>query len=763
MERFLRSWRQDALNRGQHDSAIYIGDKVLALTNSDSDAFWLAQVHFSNNNFTRALALLSRKDLISRSTACCYLAAHSYIKQNQFEQALTVLGEHNPTDLIRNNHTRRKIQHQSHVTLRNGKSATPRSDRAEEREREDANNIRFEAAMCYLRGLCFAKQNAFDRARDCYKDAVRIDIQCFEAFDQLMKNSLMSPAEELEFLESLDFDSVSSPDPMMAQEAAHFTKMLYTTRLSKYSSPIILSDATETLSTHYNLAENPDILLSRAEALYTQCRFAEALELTSSILSTSQSTDMTSTNSSIPAQNHLGHAPAIYPLHLACLYETGATNALFLLSHMLADHSPEEPYTYLAIGVYYLSVSKVAEARRFFSKASLLDPHSAPAWIGFAHTFAAEGEHDQAIAAYSTAARLFQGSHLPQLFLGMQHLALNNMSLAHEYLCAAYSMSTGAAPGSVPALPPNPSSAAAAVGGDPLVLNELGVVFYHQNQLAGAIEFFQQALALATTLHCEPSAWVATRANLGHALRRMGRLPEALREFDECLRVGAGGSSMGYSPFLGGGAGGSAAITASGVGGYEDRGLIGSLHTSRGLILLEMGRTTDAVTTLHEAVRVLGASGGGDAAGGAGVAGTLLSRALELWALEGRQSDRAVFEETMREASASSSKRRTAARSHESKGKERTVPESQSRRRRQEPVVEEWTDEVPHVSTPQPEEDKVEMDLDNEADGLLRRALGRVRPKSRRPPATPDMDTETPAPSSGRSRTTRHGRSQSRQ
>lgn len=720
-------------------------------------------MHFSNNNFTRALALLSRKDLISRSTACRYLAAHSYIKQNQFEQALTVLGEHNPSDLIRNNHTRRKIQHQSHVTLRNGKHATPRSDRAEEREREDANNIRFEAAMCYLRGLCFAKQNAFDRARDCYKDAVRIDVQCFEAFDQLMKNSLMSPAEELEFLESLDFDSVSSPDPMMAQEAAHFTKMLYTTRLSKYSSPIILSDATETLSTHYNLAENPDILLSRAEALYTQCRFAEALELTSSILSTSQSTDMTTTNSSVPAQNHLGHAPAIYPLHLACLYETGATNALFLLSHMLADHSPEEPYTYLAIGVYYLSVSKVAEARRFFSKASLLDPHSAPAWIGFAHTFAAEGEHDQAIAAYSTAARLFQGSHLPQLFLGMQHLALNNMSLAHEYLCAAYSMSTGAAPGSVPALPPNPSSAAAAVGGDPLVLNELGVVFYHQNQLVGATEFFQQALALATTLHCEPSAWVATRANLGHALRRMGRLPEALREFDECLRVGAGGSSMGYSPFLGGGAGGSAAITASGVGGYEDRGLIGSLHTSRGLILLEMGRTTDAVTTLHEAVRVLGASGGGDAAGGAGVAGTLLSRALELWALEGRQSDRATFEETMREANASSSKRRGGARSHESKGKERTVPESHSRRRRQEPVVEEWTDEVPHVSTPQPEDEKVEMDLDNEADGLLRRALGRVRHKSRRPPATPDMDTETPAPSSGRSRTTRHGRSQSRQ
>lgn len=37
MEAFLRSWRQDALNRGQHDAAIYIGDKVLALTSMNND------------------------------------------------------------------------------------------------------------------------------------------------------------------------------------------------------------------------------------------------------------------------------------------------------------------------------------------------------------------------------------------------------------------------------------------------------------------------------------------------------------------------------------------------------------------------------------------------------------------------------------------------------------------------------------------------------------------------------------------------------
>jgi hypothetical protein len=32
MEQFLREWRKDALNKNQHDAAIFIGDKLLALT-----------------------------------------------------------------------------------------------------------------------------------------------------------------------------------------------------------------------------------------------------------------------------------------------------------------------------------------------------------------------------------------------------------------------------------------------------------------------------------------------------------------------------------------------------------------------------------------------------------------------------------------------------------------------------------------------------------------------------------------------------------
>ncbi len=345
----------------------------------------------------------------------------------------------------------------------------------------------------------------------------------------------------------------------------------------------------------------------------------------------------------------------------------------FLLSHTLSQHAPHEPYTYLAIGTYYLSTHRIPESRRFFSKASLMDPHSVAAWIGFAHTFAAEGEHDQAIAAYSTAVRLFQGSHLPQLFIGMQHVALNNMTSAWEHCIQAFQMSSGSLKPDQPlfsgeededvdegdqaehlnnepqrsrvVLPPSinypATSAGIGEGGDPLVLNELAVILYHQANLPAAVQLFRQSLNLATELGWSPSAWVATRANLAHALRRLNRYGESLGELDECIRICTGGGSnsgLGRASSVSG-LSNAAMISTD---GSEDRNLIGSLHSTRGLVLLSLERAQDAVLALHEAVRVLG----GDASGG-GMAGTLLSRAIEVWGMQCKRREEREEQELM--------------------------------------------------------------------------------------------------------------------
>ncbi|KAF2685106.1 anaphase-promoting complex subunit Cut9 [Lentithecium fluviatile CBS 122367] len=538
MEKYLREWRQDAVNKHQYDTAIFVADKLLALTGDDNDAFWLAQVHFSTGNYSRAQSFLARGNLTDRNPQCRYLAAHCSIKLGKTEEALQILGDKNPTHLISApGSARQKLRHvdvNSRVGMRHHKNGS-RSERvptSEERDREDANNIKSEAGMCYLRGVCFAKQNSFDRAKECYKTACQIDVQCFEAFDALMTNSLMSPVEEWNFLESLNFDSITvSSNPSLSQEAAQFTRTLYTTRLSKYSRPDEFEAAVEQLTTHYKLADNPDIILAKADLMFTHCRFSKALALTSSVLAEDK------------------YNFAILPVHLASLHELGQKNALFLLSHELTDSHPSEPCTWLAVGIYYLSINRIAEARRYFSKASVMDPHFGPAWIGFAHTFAAEGEHDQAISAYSTAARLFQGTHLPQLFLGMQNLQLNNLALAHEYLNTAYELCET----------------------DPLLLNEMGVVFYHEDRMIDAVGMFRHALAISDKNGADPDAWLPTRMNLGHALRRNGDLDEALATFEEVLRHGV-----------------------------KDAGIF----TAKGLVLLEMGSSWNAVVALHEALAV---------------------------------------------------------------------------------------------------------------------------------------------------------------
>lgn len=443
---------------------------------------------------------------------------------------MTILGDENPTHLIPPPGEKRK---QSRVNGRLGARGgkVSRAQSVDHRNDEEHSTRRIQAAMCYLRGLCYAKSNALERSKECYKDAVRLDIQCFEAFNQLMKNSLMSPTEEWNFLGALDFGSVSKSDDPASQQAAELTRMLYMTRLSKYNNPEEFNTAVETLSTDYALASNPDLLLSRAELLFTKCRFREALSLTEAILEDDR------------------YNLDCLPIHLACLHELHEKNALFLLAHDFADHYPEEAATWLAVGVYYLTINKITEARRFFSKSSMMDPHFGPAWIGFAHTFAAEGEHDQAISAYSTAARLFQGTHLPQLFLGMQHLQLQNMTLAHEYLNAAYQLCQT----------------------DPLLLNELGVTFYHEEHIEEAINVFKSALTIAQETNADVSSYIPTRINLGHAYRRIEQWHEALAQFDEALRCG---------------------------------GSDGAVLCAKGLVLLEMGEPWEAVVALHEALAI---------------------------------------------------------------------------------------------------------------------------------------------------------------
>ncbi|KAK9471953.1 uncharacterized protein V1510DRAFT_418854 [Dipodascopsis tothii] len=489
----LRLWRHDALQQHQYQTAVYVGDTVLSMTDDPNDAFWLAQAYFNTGHYARARQLLMRQDL-AKSPSCRYLAALSLIRLAKWDEALAVVGD--------------------------AGTAPPGADRRDGPPATDGG-VALEASMAYLRGLIYNNQNNFDRAKECFKDALRIDVKCYEAYDQLIANTLMTPMEEWEFLSSLRFDATSADGDLV--------KLLYTTKLNKYHNMNRFFEAENQLQAKYNLHKNGDLMLSRAELLFVQCRFKQCFQLCEQILAKDK------------------FKFSAMPLYLACLHELEQKNKLFLLAHDMAENHPDEPVTWLTVGVYYLAAQNPAEARRYFSKASIMDPHFGPAWIGFAHTFAVEGEHEQAISAYSTAARFFQGAHLPPLFLGMQHLQLHNFTLAEEYLESSYAICKT----------------------DPLLLNEMGVVLYHKNHLDRALDFFFEALKVAEELDSDTKAWVPIKVNLGHAFRQLRRWPEAVANFEEVLRVAK------HEP---------------------------EVYSAVGLVNLQMGRTAEAVLNFQEAL-----------------------------------------------------------------------------------------------------------------------------------------------------------------
>ncbi|KAG2731906.1 hypothetical protein G9P44_005493 [Scheffersomyces stipitis] len=507
----LRLWRHDALMQHQYKTAEFIGDKVLALTDDPNDAFWLAQVYFNSGNYLRAKSLLTSKPEFEKSVSCRYLAAYCLIKLELWDEALDLVGESNPF--------RKDDKYQVRST---------------------DGGIKLEASICYLRGLIYANQNNFEKAKESYKEAILVDVKCYEAFTELISNNLMTPREEWDFITTLNYRDADDNDELI--------KLLYTSRLSKYLNVSKLYEAEHILTEEYDLGDNCDILLSKADYLYVQCNFDECLSICEQILRKDQ------------------YNFDIIPNYLSCLHELGGKNKLFLKAHQLAENHPTNPMTWLAIGTYYLSISKIAEARKFFSKATLLNPNFGQSWIGFAHTFAAEGEHEQAISAYAFAARLFPGTHLPNLFLGMQHLQMNNLNLSEEYLAASYQICNS----------------------DPLLLNELGVINFHKNNFAKAEMFFQEALGAAKYLNSDSKTWISIHANLGHVYRRGNQPNKALQCFNQVLKIS----------------------------NKNDSNILAAI----GLINLKLGNYFKAIDVLHDALAISPSDP---------VASDLLRRALE--------------------------------------------------------------------------------------------------------------------------------------
>ncbi|WFD22557.1 anaphase-promoting complex subunit Cut9 [Malassezia equina] len=400
--------------------------------------------------------------LVNWSSPCRYLAAQCLVRLGRFHEALELTGE---------DHTR---------WTGRASAKTPALD----------GGLKLSSSVCHLRGQIHLRLDEPWKAKEAFMLALALDVKNYDSFSALLDGCLLGEDELWDFVQSLEYAAQAGSDAEARADLA-YVRLMYTARLPKRAQAHAAQAAAarqRLVEQHGALRTHANILQSLSEALYQEMRYEDAHTVTSHLLALDPG------------------AMLALPVHIACMYYLPRLHpALFLLAHKLTEAYPDSCEAWYAVGTWYASAQRWGEARRYFSKASLLDPRFAPSWIAFGHSFALEGESDQAITAYSTAARKFPNSGLPRLFLGMEHLAQGNRSLAQLFL----------------------QSAAEELGDDPLCANERGVALFQSGQYTEAIDCFRTALQAAADTQQPAAAWSAVHLNLGLAYCRVKRDDEA--------------------------------------------------------------------------------------------------------------------------------------------------------------------------------------------------------------------------------------------
>ncbi len=454
----LRNLVRSYIDKHLYKTALFWAEKTMSLSNNElQDVYWFAQALFYTKQYQRAVHALTSRGLHESNLACRYLVGKCYAECKKWQEALDVLEMEQKCS-------------KSNLSSELGAGT---------------GSKKLEAAVHLLRGLVYDAMDNGPMACDCYKDALRNDVHCYEAFDQLTSHYMLTPNKGFEFLNSLPFEE------QCLSEEIPLLKYLYEIKLHDSKKSVKL------LTPYESVSNSLDVIVCMAEKQFSKCDFQMCFKMTSQVL-----------------QKDPLHS-ACLPLHISCMVELKKSNDLFFLAHKLVDNYPQQAVSWYAVGSYYYLISKYEAARRFLSKATTTDHNFGPAWIGFGHAFAVEGEHDQAMAAYFTASKLMPGAYQPLLYVGIEYNKTNNPKLAERFFNQALTIAPD----------------------DPTIKHELGQIAFQNGNYTKAEKCFREALEHVQSLSSGVilDTWEPLVNNLGHAIRKQRRYEEALEYHQQAL------------------------------------------------------------------------------------------------------------------------------------------------------------------------------------------------------------------------------------
>ncbi|KAF7725020.1 anaphase promoting complex subunit cdc16 [Apophysomyces ossiformis] len=364
----LRNLRDEADHLHLPKAAAFFGDLSMAISDEVENVYALAQTYYQTQQYERALDLLNKKDTLIKSVECRYLAGICAL----------------------------------------------------------------ESAMCYVRGHAYLQLHEVQKAKNCFKEALTVDVKCYDALEALIQFNMLEEADEWSFVSTLPYREHCGED-------MEFFRTLYMLKLKRFSHLNEIVDAQKRAEEEYKAGRSLDVLHSQAETFLAEGKFEQCLDICTE-------RDPFYTN--------------YIPAYVACLYELGRKVELYEIAQELVDRLNDKAVSWYVVGMYYLFVKKHQEARRYFTQSTTIDRNFEPAWLGYGHALAAEKDCDQAINAYLSCCKLNPGSHLPYMYIAMQYMEQSNMELAKEYLVKSM----------------------AKCSTDPFLLNEFGVYHYKMGE-----------------------------------------------------------------------------------------------------------------------------------------------------------------------------------------------------------------------------------------------------------------------------------------
>ncbi|CAM9210399.1 unnamed protein product, partial [Lampetra fluviatilis] len=172
----LRALIQRLVEQQQYQSALFWADKVASLSQEAvQDVYWLAQCLCLTGQHHRASHTIRSRKLDKTHPACRYLAAKCHFTSKEYQLALDVLEKEEPL-------SERLLQppapadSETHIPL----GIPPHA---------------IESSIALLRGCVLEAMENRALAAESYRDALRLDAYCYEAFHMLTTHHMLTARE----------------------------------------------------------------------------------------------------------------------------------------------------------------------------------------------------------------------------------------------------------------------------------------------------------------------------------------------------------------------------------------------------------------------------------------------------------------------------------------------------------------------------------------------------------------------------------------